>query len=760
VSITTNRGRNLQRGTTRITSRMELGQNFMAGELPVTTAHHYLMNAAGTALANSSGRDTTWGGRTVDTPHRRIADKPYPGRIYDNFKAVYNPGEYLTNTFSFSQSGDNTTVLISGTRRDDAGVLTANEGRQQYNGRISVDHHMGDRLSLSFVGQHARNRDDGESGNPFTSILTYPAFVDLSEKDANGNYLILPDSSVEIENPIWRQASRDNYATRARTLGSLNARYSLNRSVTLDAQLSYDRSDSWAQVYIPKGVLPRSRLVHGPTASSNTSNSRTTRSTAPLVQRSCANSEPERASHDAGTFENEKRETFSVRGVDFIVKDTRDLTASRTADAWASSTTDIRANGLLADLGLDLKDRYIANLVLRHDGSSLFGAEQKWHTYKRASAKYRLSEEPWFNVGFVNELGIRYAMGEAGGRPCYTCQYESWNTDRETGLSRETAGNPQLKPSFTREQEVGIDFIGFNNKVQLELVYAFQKSRDQIIIVPATVATGYSSLRANAGELTGRTIEATLTYNVLRTSNVNWSITAFGDNTDSKLTKWERSCFYGSNTTREHEFTCAGQRMGDFVIFEYLKSKDQLPWWLKSRADEFDINDDGYVVWVGKNPTTGQSNTWRDGLSLQNGQCANPLTATFTCGWNSSTSANGFTYNWGEPFLARDSAGVLARHNLGSSLPDVNFGLGTNFTYKRISAYAQFRGQLGGKIYNRARNWAYANLRHKDLDMSGKPDELKKTIDYYQRGWPRTTPATTMRIAEASTANSWRTRRI
>jgi hypothetical protein len=174
--------------------------------------------------------------------------------------------------------------------------------------------------------------------------------------------------------------------------------------------------------------------------------------------------------------------------------------------------------------------------------------------------------------------------------------------------------------------------------------------------------------------------------------------------------------------------------MGDFVIYEFLKPKDQLPWWLRNRADEFDVNDDGYLVWVGKNPTTGQSNTWRDGLTLQNGQCASALTATYTCGWNSSTSANGFTYNWGEPFLMRDSTGVLARNNLGRSLPDLNFGLGTNLTYKRISAYAQFRGQLGGKIYNRARNWAYANLRHKDLDMSGKPDELKKTIDYYQRG--------------------------
>jgi hypothetical protein len=120
-----------------------------------------------------------------------------------------------------------------------------------------------------------------------------------------------------------------------------------------------------------------------------------------------------------------------------------------------------------------------------------------------------------------------------------------WNVSRTSGLTRETAGNPQLRPSFTREQEVGIDMIAFNNKVQLELVYANQVSSDQIIIVPATVATGYSSVRANAGVLTGHTLEATLQYNAIRNQNLQWTISATADKTDTRLTEWERSCYFG-----------------------------------------------------------------------------------------------------------------------------------------------------------------------------------------------------------------------
>jgi hypothetical protein len=316
-------------------------------------------------------------------------------------------------------------------------------------------------------------------------------------------------------------------------------------------------------------------------------------------------------------------------------------------------------------------------------------------------------------------------MGEAGGRPCSTCQYELWNVSRTSGLTRETAGNPQLRPSFTREQEVGIDMIAFNNKVQLELVYANQVSQDQIIIVPATVATGYSSLRANAGELTGHTLEATLQYNAIRNQAFQWTISATADKTDTRLTKWERSCYFGSNTSREHEYTCGGERMGDFWIFQFTKNVDQLPPWLQDRADEFKVNDDGYLVWVGRN-AAGEVADWRDGL---NEECYN----VNSCGWGKLFQANGLTYRWGEPFLIRDAESVVTRFNLGSSLPDLNFGFAHNVRFRDLSLYAAFRGQLGGKIYNRGRNWAYVNLRHGDLDQRGKPDELKKTIDYYQR---------------------------
>src|SRR5690606_156416 len=121
-------------------------------------------------------------------------------------------------------------------------------------GRISVDHRIGDKLSLSFVGSHTRSWEDEVSGSPYQDILIYPAYVDLTQKDENGNYLMAPDPTVEVENPLWRQFTRDNYTSRARTWGSLHLRFSPFTWLTADGEVSYDRADTKGQTYVPKGV--------------------------------------------------------------------------------------------------------------------------------------------------------------------------------------------------------------------------------------------------------------------------------------------------------------------------------------------------------------------------------------------------------------------------------------------------------------------------------------------------------------------------
>ena len=180
-------------------------------------------------------------------PCGRFADQPYPGPTYDNLHALYNAGQFLSSNLSLSQTTDNTTFRIALSRLDQKGTLANNDGFWRNTGRVSIDHRIGTKLSIAFTGDHTKSYEDEISGNPYDLILTYPLFINLAAKDANGNYIQVPDSTVELENPLWRQGSRDNYNMRARTQGNFTARYSLRPWVSLDGQVSYDRADNKQQ---------------------------------------------------------------------------------------------------------------------------------------------------------------------------------------------------------------------------------------------------------------------------------------------------------------------------------------------------------------------------------------------------------------------------------------------------------------------------------------------------------------------------------
>jgi len=727
VTITTNRGRNLPQDVTRFNFRTEYGRDVLASTVPIGQSHPYLMNEERTAFVNPDGEEVTWNGRFYKSDW--MADNPYPGPVFDNLRALYRPGQYLQNSFNMSQNTQSTAFTTSLVHLNNAGALENNKGYDRVTGRVTLDHRVGERVNLSVVGNHSRTSRDDISGNPYQAILSYPAFVDLTKRDANGLFVQQPDLNVELENPLWRQASRDNMSWSARTLGSLNLRFVPTSWISTDAQISYDRSDNHGQVYVPKGTptsLTSDAVSNGQLSYSNARTTTYNGYAGATARQRFADLNLRLTTR--ALFEREERRFFNAEGRDLIVPGVQDLNMAESLHAMNSSWSEIRSLGYLADLAVDYQDRYIASILVRRDGSSLFGPNNRWRTFRRAAVAYRMSQEDWFDIPAINELKFRYAMGEAGGRPNFDDQFELWNVMSDcpgnAPVCRYTQGNPNLRPQFTREQDIGIDIIAFNNRVSLELVYAFQTSRDQVITLPAINISGFSNVRGNGATIAGNTYEATIQAFPIRTRDLTWSVSAVMDRSRNEITYWDRSCYVGTQSgfTGGNQYVCEGSQLGDFYMTSLTKSLDDLPSWLDPIRDQFQLNDEGYVVWVGSH----EGASWRDGLTEK-------CRAEGTC-WGTTTNAGGFLYRWGEPFAIRDETGSFDRPYVGTGISDLNFGFTNNLTYRGLTFYTAFRGQIGGQIYNDTRQWMYGQRRHGDVDQTGRPDELKKTSFYYTRG--------------------------
>lgn len=697
VQIRTRRGADLAEGETRITARSEIGLNQAPIDYPLATHHFYVTNAEGQFLDASGNVTTDPSERVVETDG--IMDNAYGVPLYDNVKSLFQPGRFMTNSITVRQNSGATNYLATLEQSTQQGALANNDGTKDYSLRLNLDHHIGDDFSVGITALHSRMNVDYLYNSPFATLLEYPSEVDLGRKDSTGQYMRYPDPNVATENPLWYQGTHFNDGRRARTLGGLQASYQPASWLGFSGNFSYDRLDSKNQRYIPMG-----------TPQGSGSNSGYLQDNSSVVEAMNASGTAS-LSGDVGDLatrlnltalmERERNDFFNATGQDFRVGGVKNLGAAQTV--FGSSTfQEIRANGYYADLNLNFRGRYIADLLLRRDGSSLFGVDERWQTYYRTAFAYRLSDEPWFHIPGVSDLKLRFSQGTAGGRPAFSAHYESWEV-WSGGIDKTILGNRDLRPSLTTEREYGID-LGIRNRLSLQLTYAKQETEGQIISMTVPAVTGYSTRWMNAGTLDGHTLEATLEAVLVDRPGFRWTSSLVADRSRSEITEWPKACY----VSLLQKF-CAGSSLSDIWGQQFITSADQLP--AGASPDEFQVNDDGYLVWVGA------GNSWKDGLAKNL--------------WGASGTVNGVSYDWGMPILLLDSTGAPAVVKIGTSRPDLNFGWGNSVQWKDFSFYAQIRGQIGGRIYNRARQSLYVDRRHGDLDQAGKSPETKKPFTYY-----------------------------
>jgi len=175
---------------------------------------------------------------------------------------------------------------------------------------------------------------------------------------------------------------------------------------------------------------------------------------------------------------------------------------------------------------------------------------------------------PDFGAGVLDFLKIRVAYGTSANfaTPYLTTPYLGLNSQNRTDAngnvitSRQASllANPNLKPELLKETEVGIESQLFENRIKLNLSYYDRSAKDQIIRRPLDPSTGYSATFINAGVISNKGIEASLTITPVKTADWTWDITG---NFTKNVSKVE-SLPEGSKEILVNGFT----NLGNFAI--------------------------------------------------------------------------------------------------------------------------------------------------------------------------------------------------
>lgn len=730
IQITTKRGAQVPFNQTRITVRNEYGISQLPTDFEANTAHDLLIDANGNFL-NANGEINSCAtclpngygpGTETDSELGGVSfyDNPYSasGTLTNNFEEFFDPGNTWTNYLAISQNSAKTNFHASFTNFEQQGVIVGLEGYNRKSARINLDHRIFSNLNFSTSGFYSQStRDEPRSAgfNPFFGLMFTNPLTNLSTRDENGELTVQADPLAVEENPLYILENVDTKDDRSRVLGNFRTRWSPYDWVDLEGNFSYDRLDSDFTRFADRGTqsIDPSTFNDGQILTQNfiseALNADVTASFRRAFGNLTARSQLKYQAESVDTdFESVTGNTLTSVGI-------QDLSNVNGDKVVSSSTSTIRSDGFYGTVGVDYADKYIADFLIRRDGSSLFGSEERWQTYYRVSGAWRVAEENfWPLKNAVPEFKLRYSLGTAGGRPEYEAQYETFSLSNGQ-ISKGTLGNAFLKPELQTEQEFGVE-ASITDRFFAQFVYAQATVEDQLLLVPLAGYFGFSSQWQNAGTLESNTIEVSLDATVFNKRDLGLSFGFVFDRTRQEITEFNANPFKGGPISGF--YFREGEILGAMYGIHWLNDPSNL-----ARGtgvpDNFDpnafqVNDDGYLVAVGS------GNTFQDGFAKEL--------------WGTRVDVNGDGDGdllFGMPIKALNEDGQ-AFEQIGDVLPDYNLGFTTNFRWKGLTAYMLWNTQVGGDVYNFTKQWAYRDGRHEDQDQSGKSDGLKKPAQYYE----------------------------
>jgi TonB-linked SusC/RagA family outer membrane protein len=206
-------------------------------------------------------------------------------------------------------------------------------------------------------------------------------------------------------------------------------------------------------------------------------------------------------------------------------------TVSGTATALPSTQGDT-INTTIGGYGqeeIGLHDRLFLTGALRVDNNSAFGDQFKWITYPKLSASWIVSEEPFWNVHFVNSLKLRAAYGESGRAPLAFSALRAYLPVQGPGGSNAftagSYGNPNLKPERGKETEVGFEADVWN-RLHLDFTYYNKHTTNEIVAQAVAPSSGFTGTQyQNLGQVNNHGIELQATLQAIRMQDFAWEIT-------------------------------------------------------------------------------------------------------------------------------------------------------------------------------------------------------------------------------------------
>ena len=311
-------------------------------------------------------------------------------------------------------------------------------------------------------------------------------------------------------------------------------------------------------------------------------------------------------------------------------------------------------NSLIARVNYTLLNRYNATATLRADNSSRFSKDYRWGWFPSLGLSWNVDKERFLaEINSIDYLKVRLSGGIVGNQEipdyAFTTSYATGSYAGSSSYSKENASNDHLKWETTASYNLGFDLGLWKSRVNIVFDAYYKKTSDLLLVVPVGFASGVTSQLQNVGNVVNKGVEISVNATLLQRRKLQWTVSANAAYNKNEITDMgtTNDVILGSD---KQQILRRGESLGSFYGLQFAGIVQQ--------------GED-----VSKLPTI-------------NGQTPKPGDLKYA-------DVNGDNKIDGND-----------RVILGSTQPDLVYGLSSQFSYRGFDVSVSLSGSYGNKVYN------------------------------------------------------------
>lgn len=454
--------------------------------------------------------------------------------VPDNIDGFFRTGLTATNSIVVSTVKDNTGIRATYTDMRNKDILPNTKmSRNTLNLRANTTIDKVDLdFKVTYTREDVKNRPalSGHRANPARNLMALATTFDQkwlrdSYKDADGNYYDWNGRDIWNVNPYWILNEMSNDSGKDKFMASALVRYNVNKHLKVQVTGGADLSNFDFQEYAAP-TTPGYEL--GQLQKSDFSNRMYNVEVLAIYNNSYKKFDY--GVTLGGNLYKVDNKTQIVTATDMRMRDVVALQSFLNKE-MNEGTYRKQINSLYGSVNLAYGNFVYLDATLRGDHSSTLPSGNNTYLYPSVSGSLLFSELLKINKDILPYGKIRASWAQVGSDTdpyqlglSYAMASKTYAGYALASISNGTIPNKYLKPTKTNSAEFGIDLKFLKNRIGLDFTYYTQNSKNQIMRLNTTAASGYNAMLVNAGEIENKGIEIALNTRPIETKDFSWDL--------------------------------------------------------------------------------------------------------------------------------------------------------------------------------------------------------------------------------------------